>query len=272
MSFWWDHWLDTGQLLRLTGDTGPVALGVAKNSTVAEAARGNQWRIRRCRNPVLCNIVTKLHTTPPPQQDKGPDIPLWRHGPNTYKPTFSARHTWNQIRQSTNKVIWHKTVWFPERVPQHAFINWLAIKDRLSTGSRMRAWGTVQPCCFCGERDETRDHLFFACPYTFTVWSALTSSLLHRKLNPDWSHTLHSLGSSQLSPQDKCLLRLAFQSAIYMLWRERNSRIHNHISLPANALLRIIDKAIRDRLSSLPLHSTSKLGHVLLRWEETHQY
>lgn len=271
VSFWWDHWLDTGQLFHETGDIGPIALGVARNSKVADVVRGNQWSFRRVRNTILRNIVTKIQATPPPHQNQGPDIPLWRYGPDLYKPTFSARHTWNQIRQTSSRVPWHTTIWFPQRVPRYAFIAWLAIKDRLSTGSRMRAWGVHQPCLFCGERDETRDHLFFACPYSFTIWSGLTCRLLHRKLNPDWNRTLNSLTSSQLSHQDKCLLRLAFQTTIYMLWRERNSRLHNQTLLPHNALSRLVDKAIRTRLSSLSLPSTSKLGNLLLRWEEARQ-
>ena len=56
-------------------------------------------------------------------------------------------------------------MWFAQGVPRYSFITWLAIRDRLSTGSRMRAWGQVQCCLLCGEPDETRDHLFFACPY-----------------------------------------------------------------------------------------------------------
>ncbi|CAG7905840.1 unnamed protein product [Brassica rapa] len=30
--------------------------------------------------------------------------------------------------------------------------------------------GSEQGCVYCGEKDESRDHLFFSCPYTFTVW------------------------------------------------------------------------------------------------------
>ena len=46
---------------------------------------------------------------------------------------------------------------------------WLTFKNRLSTGVRMRDWGVEQGCVYCGERNEDRDHLDFACPYTFTV-------------------------------------------------------------------------------------------------------
>ena len=62
---------------------------------------------------------------------------------------------------------WSQLVWFTQRVPRHAFIIWLAFRDRHSTCVRMRQWEITQGCMFCGERDETRDYLFFACPITY---------------------------------------------------------------------------------------------------------
>lgn len=269
VSFWWDNWLDTGPLLPLVGDSGPVALGVARYSVVAAATRGSQWRIRRCRGVTLCTIWNSLQAVPVPSPDKGPDTPLWRYAKDIYKPFFSSRHTWNQTRPVKEKVPWYRTVWFPQRVPRYSFIVWLAIKDRLSTGTRMRAWGANQPCIFCGERDESRDHLFFACPYTFTIWSDLAGKLLGRKLNPDWSRTLTSLRSPQFTLLDKTLLRIAFQTALYMIWRERNGRIHTRKHNAPTTLLRLMDKAIWDRIISLRTPATATLGDLLHRWGNT---
>ncbi|CAN6935630.1 unnamed protein product [Brassica oleracea] len=55
---------------------------------------------------------------------------------------------------------------------------WLAFKDRLSTGVRMRGWRTEQGCVYCGERNEDSDHQFFACPYTITIWMNVAERLL----------------------------------------------------------------------------------------------
>lgn len=67
-----------------------------------------------------------------------------------------------QVRRQL--VPWHKLIWFKQGVPRFAFITWLAVKDRLSTGVKMRAWGQIQGCLFCGEHEETRDHLFLRAP------------------------------------------------------------------------------------------------------------
>lgn len=42
----------------------------------------------------------------------------------------------------------------------------------------MRSLGIEQGYVFCGERNEDRDHLFFAFPYTFTVWMNVAERLL----------------------------------------------------------------------------------------------
>ncbi|CAN7058410.1 unnamed protein product, partial [Brassica rapa subsp. trilocularis] len=93
---------------------------------------------------------------------------------------------------------------------------WLAFKDRLYTGTRMREWGMEQCCVYCREKDESRDHLFFACPYTFTVWMNVAEKLLDR------------------NKLDTLLLRLVFQTAIYMLLKERNSRRHGGVCAPVD--------------------------------------
>ena len=54
----------------------------------------------------------------------------------------------------------------------------------------MRSWGIQQGCVMSGEWDETRDHVFFACPYTYSVWDGLAGRLCGRRINPDWSLTL----------------------------------------------------------------------------------
>lgn len=66
-------------------------------------------------------------------------------------------------------------------------------KGQALHGTRMRGWGLEQSCVFCGERDESRDHLYFACPYTFTVWMNVAEGLLTRRITPDWEDTISSL-------------------------------------------------------------------------------
>lgn len=126
----------------------------------------------------------------------------------------------------------------------------------------MGQWSQVRSCIFCQELLDTRDHLFFAFPYTFTIWSELAATLLGRKLSPDWSTTLRSLAASHWRLVDKTILRMLFQSKIYHLWRERNYRHHqNGFNSTAN-LVSCIRADIHTRISSLSFPPDSPLGDL----------
>lgn len=59
-------------------------------------------------------------------------------------------------------------------MPKHAFICWLTIMNRLPTKDRLLKWGLNVDvmCLLCGAAEESRDHVFFSCPFAkeFVVW------------------------------------------------------------------------------------------------------
>ncbi|XP_009119485.2 uncharacterized protein LOC103844457 [Brassica rapa] len=264
--FWLDNWLQVGRLINITGASGTQVLGISRYATVSEVASGGQWNIRRCRGYHLRAMIACINSVPAPAEDAADDRRLWRHGDEDYKPTFSSKATWEQLWVPNPSLPWCKAVWFPHSIPRFAFITWLAFQDRLSTGARSRAWGCVQPCLLCGEPDETRDHLFFACPYLFTVWIDLVGFLLGSRVNPDWNVTVASLLSPRRREIDTCLLKLALQASIHSIWRERNSRRHQGNLLSADQMVRYIDKTIRNRISSLRKRKPNFYGDMMQRW------
>ncbi|XP_013608000.1 PREDICTED: uncharacterized protein LOC106314717 [Brassica oleracea var. oleracea] len=211
-------------------------------------------------------MIATITLIPAPVDTEGDDRYVWRHGEDKYKPCFSSVKTWEQIRMQHPTVAWSKIVWFPHAIPRFSFITWLTLKDRLSTGARSRAWGCIQACLLCGEPDETRDHLFFACPYYFTVWIDLVGYLLGSHVNPNWSITIASLLSSRRKEIDTCLLKLTFQTTIYSLWRERNSRRHQGHPQSAAHMVRIINKLIKNRISSLRHRRPSFYSDMMQCW------
>lgn len=163
--FWLDNWLGTGKLLDKTGETGIGYLGVPRSATVSDVVGENGWKIRSRGQRRFPEIYATVAATIVPCQDSEEDVVLWRADQDEFKASFSSAKTWNYLRDKICVVNWRKITWFPQAVPHHAFMVWLAFRDRLSTGDRMRIWGIEQCCMLCGERNETRDHLFFACPY-----------------------------------------------------------------------------------------------------------
>ena len=204
----------------------------------------------------------------PPHPDSGTDIIMWKHGDDNYQAYFSASKTWDQLCFKKPKVAWSRMVWFPQGVPRSSFITWLVIKNRLSTWDRMRQWGLVQGCVLCGERDETRDHLFFACLFYYTVWENLAGRLLGKGINPDWQWTINCMQRLGEKRMDTILAKMLLQSVIYHVWRERNTRRHHQTWMSTDQMRRIVDKAVINRIVSLRYKYDHKYGGLLQRWFE----
>lgn len=168
-------------------------MGIDRNETVSTAVHNNQWHVRHCRGQQFKDVLDRIRLLSPPVPQADDDILLWRHDTDCYKDCFSAKATWNQIGISHPQLPWTRFVWFSQGIPCHSFITWLTFRERLSTGARTRAWGITQHCILCGERDETRDHLFFACLFSYTVWLGVCGNLLASTITPDCVTRLHGL-------------------------------------------------------------------------------
>lgn len=164
VSFWFDDWLGMGKLIEATGDIGTQYLGVARHASIADAADENGWKIRSRGNRRFPDIYEKIYAVPLPNNLAGPDKVLWRKNDTEFREGFYSASTWNHLRSKKDRVVWRGLLWFGQAVPRHSFMVWLAFWNRLSTGDRMRAWGIIQDCTFCGEVNETRDHLFSCVP------------------------------------------------------------------------------------------------------------
>ena len=266
--FWVDDWLQVGKLIDITGPIGTCHLRVARHARVRDAVSNSSWNIRGHRSRFFHEHIDRIRTVQLPHESLGPDVALWKHSDDNYKPYFSSSSTWEQVRNKKPDVFWSKGVWFTQGVPRFSFIVWLAVKNRLSTGDRMRVWGIQQGCVLCGESDETRDHLFFACLYSFTVWDKLVNMLTENRTDPDWMATLQYVSGNSLHLFDRILLKMAFQTSVYLLWKERNGRRHHTGWRTVYQLIRIIDKTVRNRITSLRYKAGHKLEGLMRRWFE----
>ena len=156
------------------------------------------------------------------------------------------------------------------RSSRYAFITWLAFRDRLATGHRTSQWGQPQCCMFCGEPGETREHMYFACPYTYTLWLQVVGNLIGVELDPDWDITVSSFLTRKYDRITFILLRLVLQVTIYSVWRDRNDRPHNGTAKSVDQLGRIIDKTMRNRIMSTKYYLKPKLQGLMQRWFMAH--
>lgn len=271
VKFWTDIWHPIGRLIEIVGDRGRLKLGIATSACIADVLVENEWRFRRTRDTTVQNMIVKVQELGVVLETNVQDEVLWKRKDDEYGREFSAAATWEQIRCKRPVVVWSKLIWFAQGVPRYAFIAWLAVKDRLSTGSKMRAWGQVQCCVFCGEPDETRNHLFFACPYSYTLWLQVIGTLLRPPPSPDWNEIVARIMARSVGSLQSILLRLAFQVSIYYLWKERNERRHGQPAKPVAQLAKFIEKTIRQRIMSTKYYEKQKLKGLMQCWFSARQ-
>lgn len=166
VSFWFDDWLVMWKLLDIRGDLGTRYLGVLRSATLTDPAGDeSSWKIRARGHHRYPGLYAKIATVTLPDMHASADRVVWKNDKEVYTDSFSTTMTWNSLKSKKDKVIRRHLVWFSQVIPCQPFILWLAFQNCLSTGDRMRTWCIDQGCMLCGERDETRDRLFYACPY-----------------------------------------------------------------------------------------------------------
>ncbi|XP_024010326.1 uncharacterized protein LOC112085350 [Eutrema salsugineum] len=210
-------------------------------------------RCRRHRNPLLRQVEEDIKTEQCKRILGKEDIPLWRGRGDIYRQKFSSKETWENMRNPNAKWDpWH-SIWFSSATPKFSFVTWLAAKNRLSTGDRMIKWNSnVNPkCVLCGDFIETRDHLFFECTYTQTLWKALAATIMGSDFTITWASLVEGMSRPLGKSVTSFITRYVFQAAIYSIWCERNGRRHGEQHNSGEALFRKIDRIVRNRLSTI---------------------
>lgn len=121
---------------------------------------------------------------------------------------------------------------------------------------------------FCGEPDETRNHLFFVYLYTFTLCIKVVGNLIGQEPNPDWDITLVRLLTGSFDRLTFILLRLVLQVTIYYIQRKPNDMKHNNSSRPVDHIAKLVDKMVRNRISSTGYILKPNLQGLMRRWLE----
>lgn len=183
--------------------------------------------------------------------------------------TFSASEIWKALHPYPTEVFWHEVVWFAGRVPKHAFVTWVAARDRMVTRDKLMGWGLTVPanCVLCTGHDESRQHLFFDCSYSAHVWSYFMSRL--QVAPPQGFEAMLSwLKAPSRDKNVVLIVRFIFQAVLYLIWKERNQRVHTAVEKPPGTLIADIQQLIRLRLDPISRRQVTPLGQlsVLATW------
>lgn len=134
---------------------------------------------------------------------------------------------WNSIRSRGTTPLWAGLVWHSLSISKCSFIVWLAFKNRLLTKDRMIKFGiNVNPICvLCGIEEETVQHIFFSCNFISTIYSFCPFQFAQ-----NWTDLLNGrICCNERSSWRLKLGALYFKIVVYLVWLERNHRIHHSL-------------------------------------------
>ena len=206
-------------------------MGVPANAMVKDINANGNWNIRspRTDNQVIFQTyLTGIYLT------EEEDTYEWEVDGVVWK-DYSTSAIYKQLKHHAPLVPWFDIIWCKGGIPKHNFLSWLFVLNKCPTRDRLLNWGlTTDPACLlCNAASESRDHLFFLSTYSWEIWSA-TATRCQVNTPRDYQSTIYYL--INLRPYKKLLL-IAWQCVIYLLWTERNSRLHRRSFRSAQSLL-----------------------------------
>jgi hypothetical protein len=141
---WVDAWHPFGALVDKFGYRVIYDSHSKLEAKLESVLKQGEWCWRPARSEELVAIQSRLSDVPIGVVDK----PIWTIGRSG---TYVCADTWNYLRKEKTIVSWWKLVWHQLAIPKQAFILWLAVNNKLSTGDRMLAWGFTgdTSCVFC---------------------------------------------------------------------------------------------------------------------------
>ena len=182
---WHDFWNQLGPLIPCFGERIIYDYAIHRNAHVAEVIGGGRWNWPIANSADL--IAIKNSCGDYPLDESREDTISWSL---TSSEVFTVTSAWNQIRPRMQVVDWHTSVWFPQAIRRHVFIVWLVIHDRLDTQDKLLKWGLINSmsCVFCWANVEDRNHLFFGCHFTASIWMRILRLCGNFRMPRNWEN------------------------------------------------------------------------------------
>ncbi|XP_033136094.1 uncharacterized protein LOC103837732 isoform X1 [Brassica rapa] len=268
--FWTSPWSPFGQLINFVGQSGPRSTGIPISSSLASLWSNDSWTLAPARSDRMEEVLTYLTSI---SLSDRPDTMIWNTSTTRSNQSrcFSANQVYNLIRESNPSVAWKNVVWLKRGIPKFKTLTWLFVLDRCPTRNRLLAWGlqTDAGCLLCNRYQESRDHLFFDCEYSYAIWGSLATRLNFSLQSNSWNDSLQALidftGDSTL----RYLIILAWQASIYEIWKERNNRLHRNIFRSPSSLVSSINATVKNRISSFRDDNGVFSSQTMQRWLST---
>ena len=244
---WLDNWHPLGPLLEKYGPRVVYDSGLDSHAKVKEVIQDSQWCWPPANSWQLMEIKNKVDVRPNSEEDRA----WWQPSPNG---CFSTSTAWDSIRSRKDEVEWYHLVWGQQTIPRHAFVLWMAIRNKLPTKARVMKYGgnVNSGCCFCNNSLESMDHLFFQCAFSKKIWCRVVTCCGLSYNGMGWNDYMCLLSSRWKKRRLKYYLgKIALAATVYFLWKERNARIFKGECEESGAVLARIKNIVMTRAMDL---------------------
>ncbi|KAL0662481.1 hypothetical protein Bca4012_099318 [Brassica carinata] len=218
-----DNWSPFGRLEDFLTPTISRRMGVPASATLSNINSNGNWLVQSPRTENQLLVQVYLSTLVLTEEE---DNYEWVVDGNQWE-KYKTGAVYDLLKRHGPRVNWYQTIWSKGGIPKHNFLAWLFTLNRCPTRDRLINLGlSVDPnCMLCNTAPESRDHLLFQCSYSWEVWSQTATRC---QITPprDWASLLPFMNGLTLPKNHKKLILLAWQCTIYLLWSERNSRLH----------------------------------------------
>lgn len=217
-SLWFDKWLSEGRLVDLLPHETPYTTHTV-HWKVSNLIKDGHWDVSMAFLSPFANTITAI-----PISANGD---RWRWLPSS-DGIFSFSTAWEQVRECFQQFQLYNVVWFPSTNPKMACCLLKGLKNRLATRDRLFRFGitTNEQCVLCQNGKESRDHLFFRCPFSEYLWTLCKLKLYDTSSIEGMEEEALKI-KLKFKKKDRIfkLARLSFTVTVWHIWQERNRRI-----------------------------------------------
>ena len=135
-------------------------------------------------------------------------------------------------------------------MPKHAFIFWLAVRNKLQTKDRLKAFIEMKDsdCVLCQEEEETVRHLFFNCKKITDCLGAIKDWLGWKVKATEMLPLIRWLQRNRLEKNQRKIYIACIASLLYWIWRCRNRKVWENIDISIVDIVEKVKKDVRNRI------------------------
>ena len=234
---WKDPWLSERPLLETYGTSIISAMDSSENALIQSwiingvwaVSSSNDYRAVEIRSKVCSHIIGTS------------GMVRWDGESNVRMHTV-----WETIRRRHAPKPWLCLVWNSFYIPSCTFITWMALRGRLSTKDRQVFLSNTidRRCVLCRCYDESIEHIFTICPYSYVLFRECPYAI-----NLDWNGWQGGdFFQDRLTALQKNIGYLYITISIYLIWRERNDRVHSNGIKRVEQVNQHIKRMFREKL------------------------